>query len=640
MKYIALAILISLSAFAQDSDTISLNMDEVEIKQLIRLASEETGKRFILDDTIMGRISLVAPEKIKRDEFFPFVLSVLESMGYSAIEKEGAYELVKLPERTAVQGDVVAADAELPAAGLITKVFKLEHIEAAVLKTVLEKMVRGGDQGAVNAFPANNNIIVTDTVGSLQRVQELIVSLDQPQTSGAIEVIALEHSSPKELADTLTRALAASESAGAAFANQIRNRTGGGNAPPGATIIASEQSRSLIVVASTSKLAEIRSIIEVLDVEEAAGRGRLNAIFLNYLGAEGISKSLNSLLDKRSAGGKTPVNIAIEPDLSNNALLVDADPTDFEYISKLVEELDRKPQQVLVEILIAEISVDRGVSLGVEWATIDSPTDGSTTAIGRTRPDSVDNLVNLATQSEFAQGLSLGVARGTATTATGLTVPRVPFLLTALAQNRDVKILSNVPLWAQNNTEAKVSVVENIPVLRSTIEGGSGTARDVIQNIDRIDVGIELSVTPLVTPDNDVTLILNPSIEAIINQGTADQPFTPSIAKREVSTTVTIPNESTVIISGLMREDVIKENRRVPLLGSIPWIGELFKSTSNVKQRTNLLIFVTPHVVTDPDVQTAVQQELEEKTGLNPDLEFEKIDIEPPKHFLDGELKP
>ena len=623
---------------ASNGDTISLTTDDVDIKQLIRLVSDETGKRFILDDSISGQVSLVAPEKIPREEFFPFVLSVLESMGYSAVEKNGAYALVKLPDRTSAQGEVVGATNAIPAAGLLTKVFQLEHTDAQALKTVVEKMVRGGDQGAVNAFAANNNLIVTDTANSLRLVEKLIADLDKPRTAGTIEIIKLEHSSPTQMAETLTRALAASRSAGEAFVNQVRRNTGVGAAPAEVTVIPADQSRSIIVVGSPAKLAEIKSIVAALDVEEAAGRGRLNAIFLNYLSAEAIAKTLNGLLEKRAVQNQ-PATIAIEPDLSNNALLVDAAPADFEYIESLVKELDRKPQQVLVEILIAEISVDRGVDLGVEWASIDNPGDGASTVVGRSRPAAVDEINELVTQSAFPQGLSLGVARGTYTTLSGQVLPRVPFLLNALAQDRDVKILSNVPLWAQNNAEATVSVVENIPVLRSTIEGGSGTARDVIQNIERMDVGIQLSVTPLVSPDGDVTLKLKPGIEAIIDAGPADQPFTPTIAKREVDTTVTIPDKATVVISGLMREDVIKENRRVPVLGSIPLLGHLFRSTSNTRQRTNLLIFVTPHVVTDTLEQEKVQQDWEGKTGLNPDLEFEPIDVEPPPHVLDFEIK-
>jgi len=621
--------------------TVQLNFDQVELKQLIRLVSDNTGKRFIIDDAIAGkRVTLVAPEKIPVDELFDFSLSILESMGYAAIEKEGGYELVALPARTANAGSFVPGAGELPNAGFITKVFKLKNVEAEPLRKVLEKMVRGGAEGAVQAFPANNTIIVTDTATNLKRVAAMIADLDTSETASTIEVVKLKHSSATELARTLSNALSASQSAGKAFVNQIRSNTGGGTLPSSITVVPAEQSQSLILVGAPAKIAETKRIIEILDVETAAGRGRLNAIRLNYLRAPEIAKTLTSLLEKRGAKKEWADTIAIEADTANNALLIDANALDYEYIRTLVTDLDRAPKQVLVEVMIAEIGIERGVDLGVEWDTIDTPRDGSTTVAGRSRPGAIDEISSLVTDAAFGQGLSLGLARGFVTGPDGRTVPRVPFLLRALAQDRDVKILSNVPLLAQDNNEAKVSVVENIPVLRSTIEGGSGTARDVIQNIDRIDVGIQMTLTPRITPDNKVILDLNPSIEAIIDQGDPNQPFTPTIAKREVDTTVTIPDRATVVISGLLREDVIKEERRVPVLGSIPVLGNLFKSVGNRKQRTNLLIFVTPTIIGDDGTASEVERNWELKTGLSPRLQFEKIPVEPKSHWLDPELKP
>jgi general secretion pathway protein D len=279
-------------------------------------------------------------------------------------------------------------------------------------------------------------------------------------------------------------------------------------------------------------------------------------------------------------------------------------------------ELDQVPQQVLVEVLIAEVAVGKSLDFGVQLSTIETPRDGSTTFIGRSRPSETDTILDAIEKGIFPQGLAVGVAEGTRDVG-GVEAPNIPIVVKALAQDRDVKILSDFPLWVQNNAEGTASVVENIPVLRSTIEGGSGTARDVIQNIDRVDVGIKLKVTPHVNPDNQVLLKLNPSIEAIIDEGPEDQPFTPTIAKREVSTTVTVPDRATVIISGLMREDMVKDVYKVPLLGDLPILGWLFRSTSDRKQRTNLLIFVTPHVVTDVREAQAMRRLMEQKTGID-----------------------
>ena len=189
-------------------------------------------------------------------------------------------------------------------------------------------------------------------------------------------------------------------------------------------------------------------------------------------------------------------DIAIEPSIANNALLVDASPQDFEYVRRLVERLDMMPQQVLVEVLIAEINLEKGLDLGVEWFGLDQVDDGENVGgFGRTRYGDSDSMMSLLSEGVFPQGLAMGVLSGTFTGPDGKEYNHIPVYLKAVAGNRYLKILSNIPLWAQNNLEASVSVVENIPILKSSVEG-SGSDRDFIQNIERLDVGIKLKLTP------------------------------------------------------------------------------------------------------------------------------------------------
>jgi general secretion pathway protein D len=332
------------------------------------------------------------------------------------------------------------------------------------------------------------------------------------------------------------------------------------------------------------------------------------------------AKVLTSLLEKSVAEG-TKSEISIEADSGSNALLVIAPAHEFKWLKELVEKIDKAPQQVMVEVLIIEVNEGKRLDMGVEWSAVDSAAEGRTTVMGRARMAETDILQNAIQKGIYPQGLAVGIATGLATDGT----PLIPFLLHALGTDSDIKILSKVPIWAQDNKEASVSVVENIPILTSTIEGGAGTSRDVIQNIDRMDVGIKLELTPHVNPNKEITLKLHPSIEAIINEGPADKPFTPTIAKREVSTTVTVPDGNTIIISGLVREDKIKTIRKIPLLGDIPILGALFRYKSENARRTNLLIFVTPHLVTD--MQNALQQKKkwEQATGLSESVAEEEL---------------
>lgn len=596
---------------------VNFSFDQVELRLLAKLVGDMTGKRFVIGDGVNGKVTVVTPPKIPVSEVYPLFLTVLESSGFSVMEEEGTYRVVPLPERAVAAAPVVGAEESTPDAGVITKVIRIENISSLELRKILEPMVRGGKVGALAAFGPTNHLIITDTAENVRRIEQIVAELDRPGASRVAEFIKLENASAEEVAAQLGAAIRGATTADKALSRHIQQvAEGAGGMPTDVTVVPSIAANSLVVVGTSVQIAEIKRIVKMMDVVPESGSGRFNALFLKYLSAEEAAKNLNALLAK-TLEKDARQKIAIEPNVANNALLVESSPQDYEMIRTLVASLDQIPQQVMVEILIAEVSMDKNLDFGVDWATIDTPENGKTTAIGRSRPGESDTIMDIVTDAVFPQGLSIGVAHGVTVNAAGEEVPKIPFLVHALAQNRDVNILSSVPLRAQNNTEAKVSVVQNIPILRSTIEGGSGTARDVIQNIDRVDVGIKLTLTPHVNPDRQITMQLNPSIEAIVDEGPSDTDFAPTIAKREVSTTVTVPDESTIIISGLIREDRTKVVNKIPILGDIPLIGMLFRNTVDKKQRTNLLIFVTPHIVTETAAVEKMDALLRERSSLN-----------------------
>ncbi|HEY8240139.1 MAG TPA: secretin N-terminal domain-containing protein, partial [Kiritimatiellia bacterium] len=596
--------------------------DQADVRLLVRLVGERTGRKFVVDDEVSGKVTVVTPGAIPAADVYPLLLSVLESSGYSVIEREDAAYVVPLPKGGLTGAPVVTDENAGRSHGVITRVFRISHVSAVELKRLLEPLIRGGKEGAVAAFGSTNHLLITDTEENIRQAEKIIRELDQPGSARMVEVVALKYASAVELAQQLVAAISGSESAGARVSRHLQQvGEGAASLPSGLIVVPATQANSIVVVGARVEIDEAKRIIALMDVEAPSGYGRLNAIFLRYLTAEDAAKTLNALLAKKvDKDQRQP--IAIEPNAANNALVVDATPQDFAIVKKLVDELDQVPQQVMVEVLIAEVSLNKNLDLGVDLASIEIPDDeGAVGVVGRSRPGPSDTLMEAIEQGIFPQGLALGVAKGTYVNAAGQVVPRIPILIRALAQNRDVNILSSIPLWAQNNTEASVSIVENIPILRSTIEGGSGTARDVIQNIDRVDVGIKLKFTPHVNPNNEVLMQLNPSIEAILDEGPEGTQFAPTIAKREVSTTVTVPDKATIIISGLMRQDSVSELSKVPFLGDLPVIGWLFQSRRNRSQKTNLLIFVTPHIVTDMNRAIEMKQSLEKKTGINPVFE-------------------
>ncbi len=600
--------------------TVNFSFDQVDIRTFVKLMGEMTGRRFVIDEAVKGQISVVAP-RVPADQAYPLCLKILESAGCSVVEEGEVVRVVPLPARAFPAAPVVGTGGVLPRGGMVTRVMRLQNTSVADLRKVLDAITGREKSGNVAILEASNHVIITDTVDAVRRFEQVIAEIDKPGAGTSSTVVFLKHVDAAEFVQQYN----------AAAASRERTVRDGVVIKPGQDLIvmASQQSNGVVMVGSSTAIDDVKKVLALIDVESSAGRGTLHAIFLKYLGADEAAKSLNALLEK-SLGKDQPKQgerrrISIESSPANNALLVDASPMDFQLVSSLVTEMDRMPQQVLIEVLIVEVSADKSLDVGVDMAAINLPASVGDTVVsgGSTLNESSEGLMNAVQNGIFPRGITVGVARGTRLDADGNVVASTPAAINinALQKNNDVKILSSVPLVAQNNKEASVSVVKNIPILKSTIQGGSGTSRDVIQNIDRMDVGIKLKLTPHINPDNEVCMVLNPSIEAVVDTGASTgTEFAPTIARRDVSTTVTVPSGKTIVITGLIREDSAKTVSKVPILGSIPVLGVLFRHTVDSKERTNLMIFVTPRVMTGDGQAQAVTEDWSRRTGLSTNL--------------------
>jgi general secretion pathway protein D len=604
-------------ALSSPESTVNFSFDQVDVRTFVKVIGEISGRRFVVDEAVKGQVTVLAP-RVPVAEAYPLSLKILESVGCSVVEDGPVSRVVALATRTVPSAPVVGAGMPLPLGGLITRVIRLQNTNVADLRKVLEVLSgreKGG--GSIGVLEASNLLIVTDTVDNVRRLEQVIAEVDKSGVGSTSEVVALKHVDAADFVQQYNSA--------AGNKDRVMVRDGvPARAGRELVMLTARQSNSLVLIGPAVEIADIKRILAQIDTETPSGRGNLHVLFLKYIGADEASKSLNALIEK--SVGKEPSKsadrrrISIEASIANNALLVDASPMDFLLVKSLVEELDQMPQQVLIEVVIAEVSADTSLDMGVEFGAFNAPAKvGDTVVQGASQLSDGSGLMNTIQEGVFPRGITFALARGVRLNAAGEVVSGFPAALNinALQKQGKVRILSSVPLLAQNNKEASVSVVNNIPILKSTIQGGSGTSRDVIQNIDRVDVGIKLKLTPHINPSNEVCMALNPSIEAIIDSGaTTGTPFTPTIARREVSTTVTVPDGRTIVISGLIREDRINRVRKIPILGSIPLIGFLFRHTVDSVERTNLIIFVTPRVMRNDAVAQATTEDWSRKTGL------------------------
>lgn len=606
--------------------SVNFSFDQVSVRSFVKLVGDMTGRKFIVDEDVDGKVTVVAP-RIKRSEVFPLFISILESSGCSVAENGGIYRVVKLPDRKGISAPVVGAEDEVPSEGVFTKIIHLQYVSATDVSKVIEAKISGGGAGSVGAIEETNHLIVTDTASSIRRIEAIVAQVDRPGLARITEVVPLEYVGAEELSEQLNIAMAESESRGEQLRRRLTpgtgTRTGSGRS---ATVVPSPHSNQLILVGSTTQIEEMKRLIKMMDVEAPPGRGRLNAIFLKYMSAEEAATNLTALFAQTAGsedGGPKKVSIAIQASPANNALLVDSSAGDFEIVERLIEQLDRIPQQVHISVQIAELTISDDFTFGTEMAGLSAADEvGDTVVVGGSLlNDDADNLMSAIQNGIFPNGITFGVGEGTSIDDDGNISMGFPGVINieAIKEDGRLEILSETSLEAQDNREASVSIVNEIPILTSTVEDGSGTAKDIIQNIERVEVGIKLKLTPHIVPEGQVQMDLNPSIEAVIEEGTSSVEFTPTIARRVVSTTVTVPDGKTIVIAGLTREDQKTIERRVPILGSIPILGWLFRSTVDNNEKTNLLILVTPRIVTDMNVADGLMNDWRTKTGLVPD---------------------
>ena len=607
----------------EERRVVNFTFDQVDVRTFVKLVGEITGGRFVVGDDIEGKITVVSP-RVAPDEVYPLFVSILESVGCTVLKEEHVHRVVKLAADPTRFGVVVGPDDTLPSDGIVTRVIRLEHVSVAAIQKVLAASAGKKETGAIGAIEETNHLIVTDTSRNIQRIEKIVCEIDQPGLAQTTEVVPLQFAGAERIAEQINRALAEDETR----ADQLRRRLSKGSSSlssassGGAVAVAAPHSNSLILVGSPARILSLKSLIAKMDVDTPSGRGRLNAIFLNYMSSEEAAKSITALLTQSAAkkGASEERQISIEAIPSSNALIVDAGHGDFEIVRRLVLQLDEPPQQVHIAVLIAEVSKSDGFQFGVELAALDQPDSSGDTVLqgGFTSKDDSSTLMDAVQSGVFPNGISLGLASLVGEDSDGNSILGFPGYINidALKRNGNFRVKSETSLQAQNNKEATVSVVNEIPILKSTVEDGSGTAKDIIQNIERVDVGIKLKITPHVIPSNEIRLELNPSIEAVIDDGPDGTQFAPTIAKREVSTTVTVENGKTVVIAGLTREDEQQISSRVPLLGSIPLLGWIFRRESSVTERTDILIFVTPRLVGDGNGSDDVKRDWEKRTGL------------------------
>jgi general secretion pathway protein D len=619
---------------------VTLNLKDADIATLIATVSEVTGKNFVVDPRVKGKVTVVSSSPMNANAVYATFLSVLEVNGFAAIPSGSTIKIV--PEANArTEGGGFVSNRGTVGDDIVTKVFDIHNGSASQLVAILRPLV--AQSGHLAAYTSSNSLIVSDRAANVARLEKLIDQIDQNGDRN-IEIVHLDNAVADDVVKVLTT-----------LAQQARQ------ADPGAvqtTVISDPRSNSVLIGGESSERQKLLALIKQLD-KPNNNKGDTQVVYLKYASAENLApilegyaqqvskpaSSSKSMFSNSSSsfgsnrGEAAPVapaapvssspasygggqgsnsDLRVIADKETNALVITAPPKTMQQVRAVIAQLDIRRPQVLVEAIIAEVSAGKSSELGIDYIAYKPNTIAAAGILNPSTSTALSNLGSLASAagSLGSSGLTSGLTGGSSTLigaassiigsgGTALVGTRghdgsiFGGLIKALASDTDTNILSTPSLVTLDNEEAKIEVGQSVPQLTgSYANGGLGNVNGSVnpfQTIDREDIGLKLGITPTIGEGNTIRLKLEFE-NSTIASGTAG---TANLItnKRTVSNTVSVESGQILVIGGLIDDQVDDSANKIPLLSDIPIIGNLFKSRSTTRTKRNLMIFVHPAIL-------------------------------------------
>lgn len=589
---------------------VTMDFDGVDIKVFVKFIADITGKNFILDDKVAGKVTVISPRKMSLDEAYQVFLSVLDVNGYGTVTNGGVTKIVRAADAITKSLDTVTGSPQKREDVLVTQIIQLKHVDANDMKTLFTPLLSRGSSQLL-AYPQSNVLIITDTRSNIKKITEILDIIDKSGFGQEFRIFSLSYASAIDLSTKLGDILSEDSTDRAQRIRSARTQ-GAVSQRSSAKIIPYERTNSLIVLASAIEMTEIASLIKKLDIPTPSGKEDIHVYYLQYANAEDLAKVLTDMPapDKASAaispegvpgarGGfssSQQKDFKISFDKETNSLIVYANPDAYQSILETIKYLDIPRKQVYVKAIIMEVNTNEDFKVGVEWSAFEDFTyDGGERTggvFGRTGSNFITNLSDLPSGALFGVvGDAITINRN----GTEITFPNMTSFINAMAQDTKVNILSTPQIITLDNKEAEITVGANVPYV--TREDTDTTNIDrTIRTYDYRDVGVMLKFTPQINQQGWVRLELFQENTSLVAGQGADE-FAPTTLKRSAKTTVTVKDGATMVIGGLIGDSVTFGENRVPLLGRIPLLGYLFKSKTKKYEKTNLYIFLTPQII-------------------------------------------
>lgn len=560
---------------------ITLNFADADIRTVIEAVAQRTGRNFIIDPRVKGKVTVISQTAMDADALYEVFLSVLKVHGFAAIPGNNVIKIV--PEVNAKQDSIETLTGRSAAMdesdAFVTQVLEVKHVDAAQLVPILRPLVP--QRGHLAAYPASNVLIISDSAANIARIDTIVRRIDHA-TGGEIEVIPLQHASATDIVRVITQ-LEGGDSKTKRDSSKI---------------IADERTNSILLGGAAASRIQIRALIGHLDTPMDAG-GQTHVVYLKNAVAKdlvsvltGVSKSVSAGKGKSTAGTGAIGSITIQADENTNALVINSPPDVFRSLRAVIQKLDIRRAQVLVEAVIAEVSTGTSSELGVQWVGDGSASDNPVGLISfNNNAAALGGLLeDPPVATPVSGGLNLGIGKFTGGN-------KVAALINALSSDTSNNILSTPTLVTLDNEEAEIVVGQNVPFLTGQYtNAGTTGSTNPFSTIQRQDVGLTLKIKPQINEGNAVKLDVQQEVSSIAPSSAGVDLIT---NKRSIKTSVMIDDSQILVLGGLI-EDVLREKEeRVPLLGDIPILGWLFRYNTVSKGKTNLMVFLHPTILKD-----------------------------------------
>ena len=623
---------VGLSGQADTSrETVHLDFKNVDLAVVIEMIARTTGKNFIYDDKVRGRVTIVSPAPVSIEQAYAVFESVLKVKGFTVISgPAGVMQIIPVREAKESNVEIITDDREsLKRDHFVTRLIPLHYIDAEGITSTIKPLV--SKDASMVTYAPTNTIILTDTATNIRRLLTILREIDIETFKEELAVIKIEHADAGTLGDQLSeiyktsmtgQAAASSTAARRARSNRrTRSSTPPATAPAASMgkvrIITDTRTNSLILLASRGKIEDIRGVIRTLDVP-VQGTGRIHVYYLKHADAEELAQTLNGLLTgqrqtgRSGPGGKANApqalraavtalaeGIQLNADPATNSLVIQASKEAYETLKEVIERLDIERPQVLVEALIMEVQVGDSLELGMDLGF------------------ELNKTINLALESAADGGLFGPVGLGMAGAGNFLANFRyqpdcrgeegcgttIQAIMRATQSDTSANIVAAPHLLTSDNEEAEIQIGQNIPIITNRLNSATGniSGQTTSVSVERQDVGVTLRVTPQISEGNTLRLkIFQENTNIIEPLGGAIEEVGVTLAKRFIDNTLVVADGQTVVIGGLLSQQYDDAVTKTPFLGDIPILGWLFKTKTKKLNKINLLVFLTPHIVRTP----------------------------------------